>query len=101
MQPPSQMLLTVRQKTDGNSERTFMSEKKPTDEARFQFGMSQSQTKLAHQISMRDKSSEGMYKSHIAVSLHQIAEGLNAMATGMRATYILLEEVKRLLERRQ
>jgi hypothetical protein len=78
-----------------------MSEKKPTDQARFQFGMALTQTKLAHQISMKDKGNEGMYKSHIAISLQQIAEGLNAMATGMRATYIVLEDIKRLLEHRQ
>lgn len=78
-----------------------MSEKRPTDEARLQFGMASTQTKLAHQIAVKDKGNEGMYKSHVAVSLHQLAEGLNAMATGMRATYILLEEIKRLLERRQ
>lgn len=77
-----------------------MSERKPTDEARSRFGMAQSQAKLAHQISMKEKGDTGMYKSHIAVSLYEVTTGLNAMATGLRATYILLEEIKRLLERR-
>ena len=74
-----------------------MSEK-PTDKARSQFGMAQSQAKHAHMISMKKKDESGRYDSHVAVSLFDIAAGLEAVATGMRATYILLEEIKRALE---
>ena len=74
---------------------------RPTDQARVYFGMAQTSTKLAHQISMQDKSLEGMYKSYVVVSINDLASGLSELATGIRATYILLEEVKRLLERQQ
>ena len=44
-----------------------------------------------------DAKDEVMYKTMVADSFYGIAQGLDAMATGMRATYILLEEVKRFL----
>ncbi len=42
-----------------------------------------------------------MFRSHLAVSVHDLAEGLESLTVGVRATYILLEEVKRLLEQRR
>lgn len=40
------------------------------------------------------------YKHGQLNAIIHLANGLSEMATGLRATYILLEEVKRLLDRR-
>ena len=37
--------------------------------------------------------------SHVVYGLHKTAEGLQAMAVGLRATYLLLKEVKEMLRR--
>lgn len=71
-----------------------MSEKRPTDSAKFHFGVAQSHSRLAHQIAAKDKGNEGMYKSHVVVAINELADGLSDLTTGIRATYILLEEVK-------
>ena len=42
-----------------------------------------------------------MYTSNIAVEMYELGEGMEALTTGLRATYILLEDVKRLLEQRR
>lgn len=76
-----------------------MSDKRPTEQARQNFDRAKTHSAMAHQISAREKDQEAMYRSHSAVSLQEIAEGLGNLTTGLRATYILLEEVKRLLER--
>lgn len=78
-----------------------MSEKKPTESARVHFGIAQTHSRMAHQIAAKDKGDEGMYRSNISVAIYELADGLNDLTTGIRATYILLEEVKRLLERQQ
>jgi len=78
-----------------------MSEKKPTESARVHFGIAQTHSRMAHQISAKNSDNEGMYKSHVAIAINELADGLNDLTTGIRATYILLEEVKRLLERQQ
>jgi hypothetical protein len=54
---------------------------------------------MAHQIGAKDKGDEGMYKSHMAIATYELADGMADLATGIRATYILLDEVKRLLGR--
>jgi hypothetical protein len=81
--------------------RIFMSEKKPTEQARLHFGIAQQHSRLAHQISAKENNDVGMQKSHMAISLYEIAEGMSELATGIRATYILLDEVKKLLEQRR
>jgi hypothetical protein len=37
----------------------------------------------------------------MAVALYELGDGLENLTTGIRATYILLEEVKRMLEQRR
>ena len=71
-----------------------MSERKPTDAARVKFGQTQM---MSANISYQSKDNTTIQS---AASISLIAEGLADMTTGIRATYILLEEVKRLLERR-
>ena len=44
--------------------------------------------------------SEDMYKTMIADCLNATARGLTDLATGLRATYMLLEQVNRKLDRR-
>ena len=78
-----------------------MSEKRPTDSAKIHFGIAQTHSRLAHQISAKNQDNEAMYKSHVAVAIYELSDGLNDLTTGIRATYILLEEVKRLLEQQK
>ena len=78
-----------------------MSEKKPTEQARFHFESAKTHGMMAHQLSAKEQGNEAMYKSHTVISLQEIASGLDSLATALRATYILLEEVKRLLEQQQ
>ena len=78
-----------------------MSEKRPTDSAKIHFGIAQTHSRMAHQIAAKDKGDDGMQKSHVAVAIYELADGLNDLTTGIRATYILLEEVKRLLEQQK
>lgn len=78
-----------------------MSEKRPTESAKMHFGIAQTHTRMAHQIAAKDKGDDGMYKSNVAVAIYELADGLNDLTTGIRATYILLEEVKRLLEQQK
>ena len=75
-----------------------MSEKRPTDSAKIHFGIAQTHSRMAHQIAAKDTGDDGMYKSHVAIAINELADGLNDLTTGIRATYILLEEVKRFLE---
>ena len=39
------------------------------------------------------------FRIHLAKGLELMAEGLNAMSIGLRATYLLLEEVNRTIKR--
>ena len=75
-----------------------MAEKKPTEQARFHFGLAQQHARLAHQIAAKDVGNDGMQKSNISIALYEVAEGMSEQATGIRATYILLDEVKKLLQ---
>lgn len=78
-----------------------MSEKKPTEEAIVHFGIAKTHSRLAHQIATKDKGDSAMYNSNLVISLYEIADGMASLATGLRATYILLDEVKRLLEQQR
>lgn len=78
-----------------------MGEPRPTDIAKSAFGRVQTHSRMAHAEAVKLKGPEAMYRSHLAISLGELGQGLEAMTTGLRATYILLEEVKRLLEQRR
>ena len=78
-----------------------MAEPRPTESARSSFGRAKTNSRMAHTESTKLKGAEQMYRSHLAISVHDFAEGLESLTTGIRATYILLEEVKRLLEQRR
>jgi hypothetical protein len=68
---------------------------RPTEEAGVFFGQATSSAFSAGAFA--DKNDRAM--QYEAKALNQIANGLEALSRGMRATYILLEEVKKLLER--
>lgn len=68
---------------------------RPTEEAATFFGQATSSAFSAG--SFADKNDRAAQFE--AKALNQIANGLEALSRGIRATYILLEEVKRLLER--
>ena len=78
-----------------------MGDQKPTDVARSSFGRVKTHSKLAHVESAKSSGSDAMYRSHMAISMYELGEGLEALTTGLRATYILLEEVKRTLDLRR
>lgn len=78
-----------------------MGDQKPTDSARSSFGRVKMHSKLAHVESAKSAGNDAMYRSHMAISMHELGEGLEALTTGLRATYILLEDVKRQLEFRR
>lgn len=77
-----------------------MSEKRPTEKAVANFSRAKAHSRMAHTESTNLKGPEQMFRSHLAVSVYELNEGLENLTTGIRATYMLLEEVKRLLERR-
>ena len=77
-----------------------MSEQKPTESAKIHFGMAQTHSRLAHQISSKEAGNEAMFKSHTVIAINELADGLSDLTTGLRATYLLLDEVKQLLVRR-
>jgi hypothetical protein len=60
----------------------------PTQEAE------QSFTAVIHEIS-RSKSSDGELNFHLRVALMTMAAGLRSLSVGVRATYMLLEEVQK------
>ena len=78
-----------------------MGDQKPTDIARSSFGRVKTHSRLAHVESAKSTGGDAMYRSHIAVSINELGAGLEALTTGLRATYILLEDVKRMLEQRR
>lgn len=78
-----------------------MAEPRPTEKAASSFGRAKLNARMAHSESTKLKGAEQMYRSHMAISLHDLSEGLENLTTGIRATYILLDEVKRLLEQRR
>ena len=76
-----------------------MSEKKPTESAIMHFGIAKTHSRMAHQISAKSQGDDGTQKSHMAIATYELADGMADLATGIRATYLLLDEVKRLLSR--
>ena len=79
-----------------------MSEKRPTEKALGNFSRVKQHSRMGHSEGVRDKTSkEGQYQSHMAISIYELGEGLENLTTGIRATYLLLEEVKRMLEQRR
>jgi len=70
-----------------------MSEQKPTDSARIKLNQAQ----LAAHIAQTENTTKRgeRYKTEMALSLEKIAAGLEEMAIGLRATYILLEKIER------
>ena len=77
-----------------------MGEKKPTESAIMHFGISKTHSQMASQLAAKDKGNDGMQKSHMAIATYELADGMADLATGIRATYLLLDEVKRLLQSR-
>lgn len=78
-----------------------MAEERPTDIAKNSFGRVKMHSNMAHTEAIKIKGPEAMYRSHTSVALNELGAGLEAMTVGLRATYLLLEEVKRLLEQRR
>ncbi|HQU92640.1 MAG TPA: hypothetical protein PLK77_10110 [Pyrinomonadaceae bacterium] len=78
-----------------------MAEPRPTEKATGNFGRVKTHSRMAHSESTNLKDPEQMYRSNMAVVLYELGDGLENLTTGIRATYILLEEVKRLLEQRR
>ncbi|MEQ1763233.1 MAG: hypothetical protein ABL984_08825 [Pyrinomonadaceae bacterium] len=78
-----------------------MAEQRPTEKAVNNFGRVKTHSRMAHSDSTQLKGAEQMYRSNMAVALYELGEGMENLTTGIRATYILLEEVKRMLEQRR
>ena len=76
-----------------------MSDKKPTESARAHFGIAKTHSQMAHQVAAKHKGDDGMQQSHMAIAVYELADGMADLATGIRATYLLLDEVKNLLQR--
>lgn len=78
-----------------------MAEPRPTDIAKSAFGRVKTHSRMAQTEANKLKGQEAIYRAHLSTSLYELGEGLEAMTTGLRATYILLEDVKRVLEQRR
>jgi hypothetical protein len=78
-----------------------MAEQRPTEKAGNNFGRVKTHSRMAHSESTKLKGAEQMYRSNLAVAMYELGEGLENLTTGIRATYILLEDVKRMLEQRR
>ena len=71
-----------------------MSDNRPTDQAKSNFLNASVQANFG--ITASDKEVfPNEYKQRIAMSLKGLADGLENLATGLRATYILLEKIER------
>ncbi len=70
---------------------------RPTERAKMMFDAAKVTSNMARQFA---DGSEDMYKTMVADALNGIAQGLCEMATGMRATYMLLEKINNKLDRR-
>lgn len=77
-----------------------MSDKKPTESAIMHFGIAKTHSRMAHQISAKNQGDDGNQRSHMAIAVYELADGMADLATGIRATYLVLDEVKRLLQSR-
>lgn len=68
---------------------------RPTDKASYSFEFAKNS---ANNFNLGSVSNDQKF---LFTTLAKIAEGLQHMTKGMRATYILLEEVKELIQRQQ
>jgi hypothetical protein len=78
-----------------------MAEQRPTEKAGNNFERVKSHSRMAQIESTKLKGAEQMFRSNLAVAIYELGEGLENLTTGIRATYILLEEMKRMLEQRR
>lgn len=69
--------------------------KKPTEAAQHAFNYGVIAAYQAVRIYDDKKLDQSVGDHSLAVAVHRIAKGLNEMAIGLRATYILLEQVER------
>ena len=90
--------------TDG-SEETNVATMKPTEAAQQSFGSGEESAYRAHlkyselpSLSAKADSRQ-LGDMALANAVHSLARGLRNLSVGLRATYQLLEEVKRLIER--
>ena len=76
---------------------------KPTDEAKFHFSKAKrfADTASGHYMGMNGASvtPAEMGDRTLSAAVRELGDGLDHLATGLRATYLLLAEVKTLLER--
>jgi hypothetical protein len=70
-----------------------MSEGRPTEQAKASFGFASVQANFGITAADREVY-PNEYKQRIAMSVKAIAEGLENLAIGLRATYILLEKIE-------
>ena len=69
---------------------------KPTDRAKMHL---QTAKDMAYKVQISDKDDSMEFRHPLGVCLGGITYALDDMATGMRATYMLLEEINRKLDR--
>lgn len=69
---------------------------KPTERAKMMFGAAEVTSQMAR---IHADGNEVMYKTMVADALNGLARGLSDLATGLRATYILLDQVNKKLGR--
>ncbi len=68
---------------------------RPTEKARLMFMAAETTSRMARTFA---NTNDSMYRTMMADSQNALATGLSDMATGIRATYILLAQVKRSLD---
>ncbi|MEQ1761984.1 MAG: hypothetical protein ABL984_02450 [Pyrinomonadaceae bacterium] len=68
---------------------------RPTEQAKMHL---QTSKDMAFKVQISDSDSGMDFRHPLGVTLGGIAFALDEMATGMRATYMLLEEIKRKLD---
>ena len=69
---------------------------KPTEEAAAFYDMAAQAASLAEQVTYGTTNHTGVW---LAKSLNHLAKGAQRTNTGLRATYMLLEEIKTMLQR--
>lgn len=71
---------------------------RPTERAKMMFDAAKTTSHMARVFS--ESEDQLMYRTMMADALGGLASGLCDLATGMRATYILLEKINNKLDRR-
>jgi hypothetical protein len=71
---------------------------RPTDSAQMMFNLS---TELSRAAAHSAKNKGDVAQEGVALAVNHIAQGLSHLSEGLRATYILLEEVQRSVKRTQ